>query len=269
MTALGGGVGGAGRAGVPSGAASSKFGPETDDLAPLGGGVTGRAAGRPVPRPVALVVAKAPVPGFAKTRLAATVGPIAAAELAADSLLDTLAAAADTGWPIVVALTGDLDAAPRAGVLREALAACTVIDQRGRGLGERLASAHADASAVSGRRMTVQIGADTPQVRSGDLVAAYDRLARCDAVVGPAADGGWWLLAVRQSTIASCLASVPMSRSDTGVRTVRALAGGGWRVGATGQLRDVDTAADAEAVTADAPASRFGRRWGGKRAVAP
>jgi glycosyltransferase A (GT-A) superfamily protein (DUF2064 family) len=212
-------------------------------------------------KPVALVVAKAPVPGFAKTRLAATVGPTAAAELAADSLLDTLAAAAGTGWPVVVALTGDLDAAPRAGALREALAECTVIDQRGRGRGERLATAHADASTVSGHGATVQIGADTPQVRSGDLVAAYDRLGRCEAVVGPAADGGWWLLAVRHAAIAGCLASVPMSRSDTGARTVRALAAGGWRVGATGRMRDVDTASDADAVAAVVPASRFGRRW--------
>ncbi|HEU0285944.1 MAG TPA: hypothetical protein VFR22_02800, partial [Nocardioidaceae bacterium] len=50
---------------------------------------------------VVLVMAKAPVPGFAKTRLAASVGPRAAADLATDSLLDTLAAAAGTGWPVV------------------------------------------------------------------------------------------------------------------------------------------------------------------------
>ena len=41
--------------------------------------------------PVTLVViAKAPVAGFAKTRLAATVGDAAAADIAAASLLDTL-----------------------------------------------------------------------------------------------------------------------------------------------------------------------------------
>ena len=70
---------------------------------------------------VVLVMAKAPVPGFAKTRLAATVGAKAAADLATDSLLDTLAAAAGTGWPVVVAFTGELDSVPRAGELRQAL----------------------------------------------------------------------------------------------------------------------------------------------------
>ncbi|MBV8177250.1 MAG: glycosyltransferase, partial [Mycobacterium sp.] len=56
-----------------------------------------------------LVVAKAPVPGRAKTRLAATVGDQLAAEIAAAALLDTLDAVAAT--PVatrVVALTGEL-----------------------------------------------------------------------------------------------------------------------------------------------------------------
>ncbi len=71
-----------------------------------------------------LVVAKAPEPGRAKTRLAATVGEQVAAQIAAAALLDTLDAVA--GAPVssrVVALTGDLDgaaegaAAPPAGVV--------------------------------------------------------------------------------------------------------------------------------------------------------
>jgi glycosyltransferase A (GT-A) superfamily protein (DUF2064 family) len=230
-----------------------------------------------------LVMAKAPVPGFAKTRLAATVGPRAAADLAADSLLDTLAAAAGTGWPVVVALTGDVDSAARADELRAALAPCLVIEQRGRDLGERLAAAHADAMAVWGATAggamavggatgvggpaVVQIGSDTPQVESGDLVAARDGLVDRDAVLGPADDGGWWLLATRRPAVAACLASVPMSRADTGARTLRALGAAGWRVRLTKRLRDVDTGSDAEAVARLAPGSRFATRWtDGRRA---
>ena len=211
---------------------------------------------------VVLVMAKAPVPGFAKTRLAATVGPRAAADLATDSLLDTLAAAAGTGWPVVVAFTGELDSAPRAGELREALARCLVIEQRGRGLGERLSAAHVDAADAAGRpTAVVQIGSDTPQIESADLVAAHDRLSGHDAVVGPARDGGWWLLATRQPAVADCLETVPMSRADTGARTMRALSAAGWRTGRTRRMRDVDTARDAEAVARLAPASRFAARW--------
>ncbi|MGB8209561.1 MAG: glycosyltransferase, partial [Mycobacterium sp.] len=58
-----------------------------------------------------LVVAKAPVAGRAKTRLAATVGDQVAAEIAAAALLDTLDAVADAAVATrVVALTGELDA---------------------------------------------------------------------------------------------------------------------------------------------------------------
>ncbi|MGH3465124.1 MAG: TIGR04282 family arsenosugar biosynthesis glycosyltransferase [Kribbellaceae bacterium] len=219
-----------------------------------------------------LVMAKAPVPGYAKTRLAATVGPRAAADLAMDSLLDTLAAAAGTGWPVVVALTGDIDSAARADELRAALARCLVIEQRGRDLGERLAAAHADAMAVGGATgvggtAVVQIGSDTPQVQTGDLVAARDRLIGRDAVLGPAVDGGWWLLATWRPAVADCLASVPMSRADTGARTLRALGAAGRRVCRTKRLRDVDTGRDAEAVARLAPGSRFAMRWsGGRRA---
>ena len=66
-----------------------------------------------------LVVAKAPEPGRAKTRLAATVGARVAAEIAAAALLDTLDAV--SAAPVaarVVAFTGDLDTAaapPRSG----------------------------------------------------------------------------------------------------------------------------------------------------------
>ena len=65
--------------------------------------------------PVAvLVVAKAPVPGLAKTRLAASIGADAAADLAAAALLDTLdAVAAASVQASVVALTGDVEAAAR------------------------------------------------------------------------------------------------------------------------------------------------------------
>jgi glycosyltransferase A (GT-A) superfamily protein (DUF2064 family) len=86
-----------------------------------------------------LVVAKAPVPGRAKTRLAATVGDRVAAEIAAAALLDTLDAVADAAVAArVVALTGELDAAAGAAEIRRRLASFTVIDQRGNDFGDRL-----------------------------------------------------------------------------------------------------------------------------------
>ena len=98
-----------------------------------------------------LVVAKAPVPGQAKTRLAASVGDRAAAGIAAAALLDTLDAVADA--PVaarVVALTGSLDDASAGGEIRSCLADFSVVPQRGADFAERLANAHVDAAALEG-----------------------------------------------------------------------------------------------------------------------
>lgn len=205
-----------------------------------------------------LIVAKAPIPGLAKTRIAATVGPDAAADLAAAALLDTLDVAKRCDAEVVVALTGDLGSAARADALREALADVSVIPQRGRDLAERLAHAHADAA---GHGPVVQIGMDTPQVSVDDLAAA-DALVRSDgSVLGPALDGGWWLLGLDNASRAEFLAGIPMSASDTGERTQAALGAGGPRLR---ELRDMDTWADAVAIAAEVPDRRIAasaRRW--------
>src|SRR5581483_11969385 len=89
-----------------------------------------------------LVVAKAPEPGRAKTRLAAAVGDRVAAAIAAAALLDTLDAVAAAPLAArVVALTGDLDAAVDGAEIRERLESFTVIEQRGDGFANRLANA--------------------------------------------------------------------------------------------------------------------------------
>jgi glycosyltransferase A (GT-A) superfamily protein (DUF2064 family) len=206
-----------------------------------------------------LVVAKAPVPGLAKTRLARTVGPRAAADLAAAALLDTLDFAREAmahlgGGRPVVALTGSLDRAARRDELRSALRDCIVIEQRGTTFAERLAAAHAD---VAGLGAVVQIGMDTPQAGAGRLVRAVHQLSGAEAVLGPATDGGWWLLGLRDPLQAVVLRKVPMSTADTGELTRRALAGAGLAVATTDTLRDVDTAADGQAVAAEAPGTRF------------
>ena len=90
-----------------------------------------------------VVVAKAPVAGFAKTRLAATVGDAAAADIAAASLLDTLDAVDAT--PVeakVVALTGDLSDASGRRQISSRLNDVHVVEQRGDDFSARLANAH-------------------------------------------------------------------------------------------------------------------------------
>lgn len=207
----------------------------------------------------ALIVAKAPVPGLAKTRLAAALGDGVAAGIAAAALLDTLDAVADTPLAAkVVAMTGDLASACQSEAIRERLSGFTVVEQRGDSFADRLANAHADAASAAGPMPVLQIGMDTPQVTAELLTRCARALLGAHAVVGPARDGGWWLLGVADAATAECLRLVPMSRPDTGALTYAALLQTGSPVIVLEELADVDTVADISVVRADCrPSGRF------------
>jgi uncharacterized protein len=199
-----------------------------------------------------LVLAKAPVPGQVKTRLCPPCTPAQAARIAAAALADTLTAL--DGVRRTLVLSGRY-AAPRG---------WRVVPQRGEGLAIRLHHAFQDTRVPGVPSLLV--GMDTPQLTTSTVDDATGTLARTgvDAVLGPAEDGGWWALGLRDPAHADVLRAVPMSTAHTGADTLAALRGRGLQVALLPTLRDVDTAADAYAV-ADLcpPHSRFGRAVAG------
>jgi uncharacterized protein len=196
-----------------------------------------------------LVLAKTPVPGKVKTRLCPPYTPEQAARIAAAALDDTVDTVdATPAAARVLVVDGD----------RAAPAGWNRVAQRGDGLGPRLANAYQD-SAVPGLA-SLLIGMDTPQVSAELLGQAVRELAAdgVDAVLGPATDGGWWALGLRDPAHATVLRTVPMSTAETGSLTLTALREQGLRVVTLPVLTDVDTAADAHTVAALCPAgSRF------------
>lgn len=207
---------------------------------------------------VLLMVAKAPVPGLAKTRLTPPATPYQAAEVAAAALLDSLdAVLATPGALPVVAMTGDLTNAVRGDEQRSRLGTAFVVEQRGTRFADRLANAHADAARAYPGLPIVQIGMDTPQVTPELLAATAAALDDADAVLGPAADGGWWVLGLTDPADARLLREVPMSTPDTFRDTWAALTDAGLRPGKVAELSDVDTIADAIGVAGEIPESRF------------
>ncbi|MGI5219616.1 TIGR04282 family arsenosugar biosynthesis glycosyltransferase [Nocardia sp. CA-290969] len=204
----------------------------------------------PIPVTV-LIVAKAPVPGFAKTRMSPPLTPVQAARLAAAALLDTLdAVRACPAATRMVAFTGDLAGAEYGGEIGGALADFEVVRQRGSGFGVRLANAHSDAARAG--LPVLQIGMDTPQAGPRLLTdAARSLAAGAEALLGPAADGGWWALGLSDPRAARLLTDVPMSTGRTGAVTRKALQDHGYRVETLPTLADVDYYADALRVAAD------------------
>lgn len=193
----------------------------------------------------ALVVVKEPVPGRVKTRLCPPCTPEEAALIAEAALYDTFAAvsAADPD-EIVVALDGR----PGPWIPEGA----RVIPQIDGPFDRRLAAAWGATHGPG-----IQIGMDTPQVSASDLVHAMDTLADGhDAVLGPASDGGWWIIGL-QAADARVFEDVPMSCDDTGDRQLARLRSLGLRVGLLPTLTDVDHFSEATDVADAIPHSRF------------
>ena len=188
-----------------------------------------------------LVIAKEPVPGRVKTRLAADVGAQAAADLAAVCLAQTLDAvvAAPASRRVLV-----LDGSPGPWVP----AGVEVVAQGGGGLGDRLAAAFAG---VDGPAFLV--GMDTPQITPALL--SVD-LRPGGAVLGLADDGGFWGIGMHDPD-PTVFDGVPMSTTRTGAAQLDRLTQAGLSVTALQRLTDVDTIADARRVALSCPGSRF------------
>ncbi len=203
-----------------------------------------------------IVLAKAPVPGRVKTRLTPPFTPHEAAMLAEAALADTLEAGASASFARHILALADQWATP--GALRAELPGrYEVIPQRGDGLDERIAAAFDDAYAHRSAPV-VLIGMDTPQVTPGllETVAQPLTAGEADAVFGPAADGGFWLLGLRQPD-AKLIHGVPMSENHTGQVQLDRLRAAGLRIRQVPELVDVDTVDVAVRVARQAPGSRF------------
>lgn len=196
-----------------------------------------------------LVIAKDPQPGRCKTRLCPPCTPAQAATLAAAALQDTLDVvdAVDAARKILV-LDGAAGRWQRPG--------WEIIPQRGDGLAERLSNAFADLEEPA-----LLIGMDTPQLTPELLRDGQRALEEHDAVLGPAYDGGYWSVGLRRGHD-QAFVGVPMSSEQTLRRQSERFSGLGLRTHRQVRLRDVDTVADARAVAAQAPRSRFARALG-------
>ncbi len=190
-----------------------------------------------------VVVAKECLPGKVKTRLTPALTPEGAASVAAASLADTLATVqALPAARRVLFFDGD--------VLPEGADGFDVLHQPGGGLDERLGFLF---DAIDGPLLLV--GMDTPQVSAEALAPVFDEPER-DAWFGPAEDGGFWSLYLRDPA-GDLLRGVPMSQDDTGAVQRARLTDAGLDVGILDELLDVDTVPDADRVAALVPDSRF------------
>jgi glycosyltransferase A (GT-A) superfamily protein (DUF2064 family) len=195
-----------------------------------------------------VLLAKEPVPGRVKTRLHPPLSLEDAARIAAAAIDDTLDVLA--GVPAAArVLAFDGENAP-AGARDYRM-----LRQTEGPLDVRLGAVF---DALAGRPVLL-VGMDTPQLTADMIAPALGPWPDgVDAWFGPATDGGWWALALREAR-GDLLRGVPTSRSDTGDLQLARLRDAGLGVAMLPMLTDVDDIDDAVAVARLTPGSRFAR----------
>lgn len=138
------------------------------------------------------VLAKAPLPGLAKTRLIPALGSEGAARLAERLLAHTLAQARAAGFERL-RLLGSPDATHPA--FQAQADGAELGAQRGQDLGERMHNALLEG--LNGHARALLIGTDAPRLDAARLRQAAEALRKTDAVFVPALDGGYALVGLR------------------------------------------------------------------------
>ena len=146
-------------------------------------------------RPTVVVFARAPLRGATKTRLAAAIGDGAAQRFHLAMLARTVHVLSDPRWKTVLSVTPDRFAARGrfwpSGPARVA---------QGPGdLGARMARA---LEAARPDAPVCVVGTDIPALTAEHVARAFARLGTNDVVFGPASDGGYWLVGLRDGRLA-------------------------------------------------------------------
>lgn len=193
---------------------------------------------RPVP---VLVFAKAPDPGAVKTRLVPALGEGGAAVLAARFARRTLDTATRAAVGPVVLLCAPDPAHPFFEVCRRRHG--VTLEPQGEGdLGERMHRAFAATLATSAG--AILVGTDTPDLHADDLAEAARALRDgVDVVLGPAEDGGYWLIGL-STPVPALFEAMPWS-TDAVLRATRSrIAALGLRLHELAIRADIDRPAD-------------------------
>lgn len=194
------------------------------------------------PGSLVLIFVRAPERGRVKTRLAADVGDEAALRIYETLALQTIDAARGLGDEATVRVCYTPAGAGKAvrGWLGE-----DGLDYRPQGeggLGERMQSAFRDAFDDGAERVVI-VGSDLPEMSADLLREAFDLLERHPAVLGPALDGGYYLLGLR-SPLPAVFRGIPWSTGKVLERTLARFAEAGVEPELLALRNDVDTADD-------------------------
>lgn len=194
-----------------------------------------------------IVFAKAPVAGFAKTRLARVIGDVAAAALASRMLSETVAQAVAGGvGPVEICCAPDTSHAQFA--IEQARHNLELTSQSEGDLGQRMARAF--ARALQTHQHVIIIGTDAPDLQAAQLRQAAAALTSHEAVFAPAHDGGYVMIGLSRA-LPSLFEEVAWSTAKVMAQTREKLAKLNARYVELPTFFDIDEASDLHHVPAD------------------
>jgi rSAM/selenodomain-associated transferase 1 len=191
-----------------------------------------------------IVFAREPLPGTVKTRLAASIGNHAAAELYESMLRDVLKSARQLrDVDTVVYWDCEEESLP---VLAERYE-CNARRQSQGSLGQRMQTALEEMFATSCDVCCI-VGSDAPDLPISFIQDAYELLAESqwDLVFGPSRDGGYYLLGQRE-VWPQLFTNIPWSSADVLEKSLAAARVSGLTAALLPEWQDIDTLEDLRA----------------------
>lgn len=181
-----------------------------------------------------VIFAKAPRLGQVKSRLAAGIGEEAALAFYRETLASVLARLDGGGpWRTILAVTPD-EAADEPALWPGPVPRVPQGEgDLGRRMGRFLARARAE-------RPLMIVGSDIPELQAVHVERALAALARHDLALGPAGDGGYWLIGASRALPAGVLRDVRWSTEHALADTRRGAAAAGFSTALVDELEDVD-----------------------------
>ncbi len=197
-----------------------------------------------------VIFAKAPIPGQVKTRLCPPLTPDEAATLHGSFVLDTLERTKLATTTLKLPFDRYLACAPSSShvffKIMEERQGVKTIDQVGDDLGARMNQV-CESMFARGYSRVVMIGTDVPTVPLNHFAQAQDQLEHHDLVLGPALDGGYYLIGLKRKT-PELFTGIPWSTNQVLKLTQDKAATMGLKTALLELWRDVDTIADLQAL---------------------
>ena len=197
-----------------------------------------------------VIFAKAPTPGKVKTRLCPPLTPDEAATLHGSFVLDMLERTKLAVAKLQLPCHRYLACAPSSELvffkIMEERQGVRLLDQVGEDLGQRMHNIFVDLF-TKGYKQVIILGSDVPTLPLSVYQDACTMLGRSDVVLGPALDGGYYLIGLKQPA-ERLFTGVPWSTDQVLTVTQQNAKTLGLSVQLTTAWRDVDTITDLQSL---------------------